>query len=509
VYAGNSLTVGTGGTTHINKTGSLSILGGTVDLQSLPVYNGLLYFDSGSLSYLGYLDVGAASQATIRALGEGSQILANNRSLSISQGTYVHSGYTLTLDGGALSTSFLYTDHYSSSYGSFVFSRGTLTITGSDGLVLGPDNTGLNQLGFGFDVTADQTLIVTHTLTVVDSGYLSVINGTITAGAVVNNNVFNSYGGTISTGGLTNNGRMYFLNGLDSHGNVSSGTNVYGGVTNNSGILGIAVGHHGTNGNVTFWGDVINTSGSLFDVSTGSIATFEGNYSGDGILGGGEMHFAGQLSPGFSTASISLLGDVTVESTASLQIEIAGVNAESQFDHITVGGHLAIDGELNVSLLGGFKPAAGDSFDILDWSMLSGAFSDLTLPSLASGLIWDTSDLYLDGVIRVVRGIPGDYNNSGIVDAADYVAWRSNPAALPADAYDTWRLHFGQTAAGDRSIGSLAAAAAVPEPTCLIAWSIPLSLIAGSRCRGTRRRLSDRRAGWHETVRSLGWSPSA
>jgi hypothetical protein len=76
----------------------------------------------------------------------------------------------------------------------------------------------------------------------------------------------------------------------------------------------------------------------------------------------------------------------------------------------------------------------------------------------------------------VSAGVDGDYNNNGIVDAADYVVWRKNQGtsnALPHDPiggtigaqqYNTWRSHFGQAAgSGNHLSGS-----AVPEPTPLV-----------------------------------------
>jgi hypothetical protein len=67
--------------------------------------------------------------------------------------------------------------------------------------------------------------------------------------------------------------------------------------------------------------------------------------------------------------------------------------------------------------------------------------------------------------------LAGDYNNNGVVDAADYAAWRESngqSVTLPNDTtpgsvnqadYDVWRANFGRTS------GSAAALAAVPETT--------------------------------------------
>ena len=72
----------------------------------------------------------------------------------------------------------------------------------------------------------------------------------------------------------------------------------------------------------------------------------------------------------------------------------------------------------------------------------------------------------------VAPSLPGDYNGNGVVDAADYVAWRKNlnmAATLPNDTtpgfvssedYGVWRSNFGRTLAG----AGAAERAAIPEP---------------------------------------------
>jgi hypothetical protein len=82
--------------------------------------------------------------------------------------------------------------------------------------------------------------------------------------------------------------------------------------------------------------------------------------------------------------------------------------------------------------------------------------------------------------------LPGDYNQNGVVDAADYIVWRNTVgetgAGLAADGngnneidagdYDVWRLHFGNTAGSEASVP-------VPEPsTLLIALAAVPALLA-------------------------------
>jgi hypothetical protein len=97
--------------------------------------------------------------------------------------------------------------------------------------------------------------------------------------------------------------------------------------------------------------------------------------------------------------------------------------------------------------------------------------------------------------IGAAPGPVGDYNDNGIVDAADYVLWRdslnqigpdlaadgnANNQIDPAD-YDVWRTHFGNASAAGVAAHSLA----VPEPamsTCLLS-AVCLTMLPGRRPR--------------------------
>jgi uncharacterized protein YjbI with pentapeptide repeats len=115
----------------------------------------------------------------------------------------------------------------------------------------------------------------------------------------------------------------------------------------------------------------------------------------------------------------------------------------------------------------------GRTIDLFDWTGVNptGAFT------VSSPYTWNLSKLYTTGEVTLTSQTPtpGDYNNNGVVDAADYVVWRKNYGTQTS--YDTWRAHFGQPSGA--GIGASASAnAAVPEP----ATTVLLILTAAGLC---------------------------
>jgi hypothetical protein len=80
--------------------------------------------------------------------------------------------------------------------------------------------------------------------------------------------------------------------------------------------------------------------------------------------------------------------------------------------------------------------------------------------------------------------IPGDYNNDGSVDAADYTVWRDNPDGFGGtEGYDTWKSHFGEPGGS----GSLGVSTAVPEPSATILLG---AVVMGMLSKRGRRNVS-------------------
>jgi T5SS/PEP-CTERM-associated repeat protein len=197
-----------------------------------------------------------------------------------------------------------------------------------------------------------------------------------------------------------------------------------------------------------------------------------GTVKGTGTIKGAVVNDGGMVLPGFSPGTLHINGDYTQSTGGTLVIDL---ESASIYDLLDATGSMTLGGTLQVNALGMYSPALGATFDILNFTTAT-PFTTVNLPPLGVSLAWNTSLLYTTGVISVVAGgLPGDLNNDGKVDAADYVLWRKYDMS-PA-GYTAWRSNFGQPFGS----GSAAMAhAAAPEPDMFVMLLVGL-LMAGYR----------------------------
>ena len=190
-----------------------------------------------------------------------------------------------------------------------------------------------------------------------------------------------------------------------------------------------------------------------------------------------------------------MAGDLTLTSGA-VEIELS---SEDHADSLLVDGDVLLGGSLNLVPIDGFAPEVGDSWHIIAAGGIAGEFDSIT-----PGYFVETQGNNL--MLFVGDGPPivlaGDYNDDGVVNAADYVVWRnsieggsplSNETAstgiVDAADYTAWRANFGATNRGRSSI----VAATVPEPTGLVLFATVFGpLVVRSSSRRPALRVSGR-----------------
>jgi hypothetical protein len=304
------------------------------------------------------------------------------------------------------------------------------------------------------------------------SGY-SYVRGT---GTFTNNGSFQWTGGQISGGAnFVNNSNSFTISGADSKLLFEPFTNA--GTISYSGGGDLSIGNAST---------LANQAGALYNITDNS--SILAGYLGGSISNAGVLRKSGGTGTSIVDVSVTNSGKIAVNAgklsftsslslspSSTLEFQLRGVTPSTDFGKLNKNAILSLAGALAISFGSGFGPALNDSFDLFDWQNgVTGSFSSLQLPPLASGLKWDASQLYTDGSLSVGVGIPGDFDENGIVDAADFIIWRKylNTTYSQSD-YGIWRAHFGQIA-GSGSGASVNTA--VPEPATL---ALMISATAG------------------------------
>jgi hypothetical protein len=229
-------------------------------------------------------------------------------------------------------------------------------------------------------------------------------------------------------------------------------------------------------------GELINDSGSQLFLDDGAIAGVQ--VTNQGLVG---------IAAGL--AGRADVDDYLQTASGTLQMDVNGVGL-GQFDRLVASGIAQVGGELQV-MTGGFGPTLGTTLQLITATGgVLGTFTDVIdgTGNLPAGTHWEA--VYNANSVQVTLDLvlPGDFNNDGAVDAADYTVYRDNlgaavtlpgdptPGNVPADDYAIWSSNYGATAPAPSM--AFAMAAAVPEPTTGALVVLAAAGLAGARRRG-------------------------
>ncbi|MCA1733623.1 MAG: tandem-95 repeat protein, partial [Acidobacteria bacterium] len=136
-------------------------------------------------------------------------------------------------------------------------------------------------------------------------------------------------------------------------------------------------------GTLTFYSSpFVQTAGS-FSIAAGAMVTsntgvdFQGGaLMGHGTFTGNILNSGGSVRAGASPGILTIDGNYTQGSAGSLDVELGGLTAGTEFDQLNVTGTASLGGTLNVALLAPYVPADGDSYRILTFGSLASSPND-------------------------------------------------------------------------------------------------------------------------------------
>ena len=197
------------------------------------------------------------------------------------------------------------------------------------------------------------------------------------------------------------------------------------------------------------------------------------------VFNGNLLNQDGTLAPGHSAGDTLIQGNYTQQSPGAIEIEIGGLGQGTQFDFVNVTGNALLDGELELKLINGFLPNPSQTFVVFNAASLIGVLDNAGNGQRVTTSNGDGSFLVHYGpaspfnqnqIVLTAFELASDYNQNGVVDAADYAVWRDNLGAvvgtlendadggvIGAAQYNTWVANFGNPGSGAGT------GAAVPE----------------------------------------------
>ena len=185
---------------------------------------------------------------------------------------------------------------------------------------------------------------------------------------------------------------------------IDANINLLGGLLTKLGEGALIIGDNTLTPNRTVTGNILIQQGLL-----GGNFTVTGNLTNSAIF-----------APGTSPGTVKIGNDYRQTDDGTLRIELA---SSDSYDRIKVGGEADLDGDLEVSLLNGFRPRKGKKFDILTArGGVDGEFDDVDAPvweNLTLRAFYDEHRVYLKVVVDSFAAVAETPNQRAVGKALD------------------------------------------------------------------------------------------
>ncbi len=308
--------------------------------------------------------------------------------------------------------------------------------TGSISLAGGGALTGARLTGTGSNLFS----IGSYTL----SGDLTASNAVLAGATLYGSNVFLHGAWTWSSGSIGDQSDMTVAtNGTLTLAGITNTDYVLYSVLTNAGTIRLVSGNLqiiGASANANYDGELINLRGGLVDLQNDVSID---DYSGELVINQGVVRKSGgsgvsTIKPAFDNTGTLDVQTGVIALGAGFDLDGGvlnfGINSLTNYGQVSIAGAAALAGTVSANLNNGFSPALGNSFQVVTYSSMSGAFDAFNLPG---GITWQTN--YGTGGFTLAV-----LNAAGIVLS-------SSPQSQSASAGET--VTFAAGASGTSAVG--------------------------------------------------------
>lgn len=438
VLAGGPLTV----IANANNTGTVAVTSGTLALNGGGIHSGsftvaapaTLQFGGGAHTFTPGAAVSGAG--TVAFTGgttnfnagsydvTGTTVVSNgmhtfNSGVTVTDvGALMLTGGTIDFSSGELINAPTYTQTGGTVGGSDVVNVAGL-LSWSGGVMSGSGTTNANG---GMQITNADTVQITDTRRLNNAGvatWTGTGNISNTAGAVLTNQppgIFNiQTSGDFLNGRFTNTGKVIKTAGDGDGITLFTGAIITTGTVDvQSGTLELGSGYTQNVGGVTRLSGGALQSSTALDINGGRI-------EGSGTITGNVLN-DGEIAPGLSPGLLQITGDYSQGNSGSLNVEIGGLTAGTQFDRLEVSGAATLAGTLHVSVVNDFTPSPADTFQILTFASRSGDFAVADGLVIGNGLGFRQTYTGTDLTLEIAQEICDDGQDNdgdGLTDCDD------------------------------------------------------------------------------------------